>query len=189
MFINSITHLILTDKWLNTVNLQFYLFKSIPCFVSCRFQPGKKNIEIKRRKSYWLNLRHVRLIQIICGQYHSIRISPTALYVVYMWKWACLLETWHMDQIYYPTCQFHHSRTPPLPLHQIRKQYLIRYPCKVGTFAFCRCTVLQWQWQWHCSILIILFITSHKKNGCAQCRLPCLLMFLKGRGIFFLCIC
>jgi hypothetical protein len=30
MFINLITDLILTDKWLNTVNLQFYLFKSNP---------------------------------------------------------------------------------------------------------------------------------------------------------------
>jgi hypothetical protein len=152
MFINSITRLILTDKWLNTVNLQFYLFKSTPCFVSCRFQRGKKTKKQKGENpigstSDTADSFKSFVVNIIPSEY------PTAVYAVYMWTWTCLLATWHIDQIYYPTCQFHNSRTLPLPLHQIRKQYLIRYPCKVGTFAFCSCTELQWQWQWHCSYL------------------------------------
>jgi len=160
MFINSITHLILTDKWLNTVNLQFYLFKSIPCFVSCRFQPGKKHRNKKEK---------ILLAQPPTRQTHSNHLwsipfhqnIPHVHHVVYMWKWACL-PRWHMDQIYYPTCQFHHSRTPPLPLHQIRKQYLIRYPCKVGTLAFRRRPVLRWvDDNGTALILIILFITGH----------------------------
>jgi len=130
----------LTDKWLNTVNLQFYLFKTTPCFVSCRFQPGKKQRNKKKK---------ILLAQPPTHQTHSNHLWSLSFHqnipTQCMWcvEVSLLLATWHTDQIYYPTCQFHHSRTPPLPLHQIRKQYLIRYPCKVGTFAFRRRPVLR----------------------------------------------
>lgn len=163
MFINSIGHLILSDKQLNTVNLQFYLFKSTSCFVSCRFQPGKKQrnkkekILLARPPTHHTHSNHLWLIT-----FHQNIPPAITVYVV------CGSEPDSQQHGTYTKSIIPHVSftTPGLHYTCIRSESNICYGTHVKLEHLNFAAAQYYDDNGTALILIILFITSHKRNGC-----------------------